>query len=65
MNEQRIVTATLNPTVDVACDADTVRTIHKVRTYLGVHHPGGGGVNVARVVQELGGSALAVGPGAL
>ena len=58
--EPRIVTLTVNPTVDIACDADTVQPIRKVRTYNDMQDPGGGGVNVARVVHELGGDALAV-----
>ena len=60
MTDPRIVTLTVNPTVDIACDADTVRPIHKVRTYGEMQDPGGGGVNVARVVHELGGNVLAI-----
>ncbi|MCW3476432.1 1-phosphofructokinase family hexose kinase [Limobrevibacterium gyesilva] len=56
----RIVTLTLNPAVDVACDAEAVRPVHKVRTFAETHDPGGGGVNVARVIRELGGDVLAV-----
>ena len=58
--EPRIVTLTVNPTVDIACDADAVQPIRKVRTYNEMQDPGGGGVNVARVVHELGGDALAL-----
>ena len=53
----RILSIALNPTVDVSCDAERVRPTHKVRTHNQRHHPGGGGVNVARVVAELGGDA--------
>jgi len=56
----RILTLTLNPTVDVACDADAVRAVRKVRTRDERYDPGGGGVNVSRVVRELGGETLAV-----
>lgn len=55
-----IVTLTLNPTIDGASEADVVRPIHKVRTRNERFDPGGGGVNVARVVKELGGAALAL-----
>ncbi|MBP0493947.1 1-phosphofructokinase family hexose kinase [Pararoseomonas indoligenes] len=55
-----ITTLTPNPTIDLACEAEKVRPIHKIRTTEERHDPGGGGVNVARVVQELGGRALAV-----
>ena len=56
----RFVTLTLNPTVDVACDAASVQTIHKVRTVNETYDPGGGGVNVARVLRELGAGVTAV-----
>jgi len=56
----RIVTLTLNPTVDVACDASGVQTVHKVRTFSETYDPGGGGVNVARVLHELGADVTAV-----
>lgn len=55
-----IVTLTLNPAIDGACEADAVRTTHKIRTRNDAYHPGGGGINVARVIAELGGPALAV-----
>ncbi len=56
----RIVTLTLNPSIDGASEADAVRPIHKVRTTNERYDPGGGGVNVARVIQALGGSATAL-----
>lgn len=55
-----IATLTLNPTIDGASEADVVRPIHKVRTRKERFDPGGGGVNVSRVVRELGGDTLAV-----
>lgn len=56
----RIVTLTLNPAIDLASAAPWVRPVHKIRT-TGEHvDPGGGGINVARVVHALGGEALAV-----
>jgi 6-phosphofructokinase 2 len=55
-----IVTLTLNPAVDLACSAEHVVHTHKVRTS-GEHiDPGGGGVNVARVLHALGAETLAV-----
>ena len=51
----RIVTLSLNPTIDVSSEADLVRPTHKIRTTNETYEPGGGGVNVARVVKELGG----------
>jgi 6-phosphofructokinase 2 len=52
-----IVTLTLNPSIDGAAEADVVRPTRKVRTSNERYDPGGGGINVARVVAELGGSA--------
>ena len=45
-----IVTLTLNPAIDVACDADHVAPTHKTRTYNEKIEPGGGGINVARAL---------------
>lgn len=56
----RIATLTLNPAVDMACSATAVRPTHKVRTFDERLDPGGGGINVARVVRALGGDALAL-----
>ncbi len=56
----RILTLTLNPTIDVAAEADRVQPVRKVRTRGETFDPGGGGVNVARVLTELGGEALAL-----
>ena len=58
--QNRIVTLTMNPTVDIASDADAVRPVRKVRTRDGTFDPGGGGVNVSRVLRELGADTLAV-----
>ena len=56
-----LVTAlTLNPALDVADDAARVVPIHKLRTTNVTHDPGGGGINVARVIHELGGSVRAI-----
>lgn len=55
-----IVTLTLNPSIDGSAQAETVRPIHKIRTVDERYDPGGGGINVARVVRELGGSTLAL-----
>lgn len=55
-----ITTLTLNPTIDLASEAETVHPIRKIRTTGERQDPGGGGVNVARVVRELGGETLAI-----
>jgi 6-phosphofructokinase 2 len=56
----QIVTLTLNPAVDMASTAAAVRPTHKIRTFDERLDPGGGGINVARVVHTLGGDALAL-----
>ncbi|SCY97148.1 1-phosphofructokinase family hexose kinase [Microvirga guangxiensis] len=55
-----VVTLTLNPSIDGSSEAEAVRPIRKVRTSNERYEPGGGGVNVTRVIRELGGSSLAL-----
>lgn len=50
----RILTLTLNPTIDVAYEVDKVIHTHKMRARNERHDPGGGGINVARVLARLG-----------
>ncbi|MGE0628152.1 MAG: 1-phosphofructokinase family hexose kinase [Hyphomicrobiaceae bacterium] len=56
---QRILTVTLNPAVDISARADEIRPGVKVRCSSATFEPGGGGINVARVIAELGGEAAA------
>ncbi len=55
-----IATLTVNPAIDYASEAEEVVPVRKIRTRDERFDPGGGGVNVARVVRELGGEAHAV-----
>ena len=55
-----IVTLTPNPAIDGSCDAQKVRPTHKVRTTNMRYDPGGGGINVARVVKRMGGEVQAI-----
>ena len=57
-----IVTLTMNPAVDVSTSVDRVEPTTKLRCAAGRRDPGGGGINVARVVRELGADALAIYP---
>lgn len=54
-----ILTVTLSPTIDMASEAEVVRPTHKVRTAQERFDPGGGGINVARVIAMLGGAVEA------
>jgi 6-phosphofructokinase 2 len=55
-----ILCLALNPTIDSSCQADEVKPIKKIRTFEERYDPGGGGVNVARVIGALGGEAVVV-----
>lgn len=54
MKSAGVVTLTLNPAIDISSEADEVRPTHKTRTYGEAIEPGGGGINVARVLDRLG-----------
>ena len=47
-------TLTLNPSIDVSSEADRVEPERKVRTCCERIDPGGGGINVARVLHRFG-----------
>ena len=55
-----ILTLTVNPALDVATSTERVESEHKLRCGLTHVAPGGGGINVSRVVRRLGGHTLAV-----
>ncbi|MFM0472175.1 1-phosphofructokinase family hexose kinase [Paraburkholderia strydomiana] len=55
-----IVTITLNPAVDVATSIERVVDTRKLRCSPARRDPGGGGINVARVIQRLGGDCSAI-----
>lgn len=57
-----IATLTLNPAMDLSVSTARVTSTEKLRCSLPRHDPGGGGINVARVVKTLGGKAVAVYP---
>jgi 6-phosphofructokinase 2 len=60
MSARRVATLTLNPAIDSACEADAVFPTHKVRTHGERYDPGGGGINVARVLARLGDAVEAI-----
>jgi 6-phosphofructokinase 2 len=54
-----ILTLTMNPALDVLTTIDKVSDTHKMRCGAVLKHPGGGGVNVARVLHRLGANCVA------
>lgn len=57
-----IATLTMNPALDVSTSTERVRPTDKLRCTRPTFDPGGGGINVARVIRTLGGEATAVFP---
>jgi 6-phosphofructokinase 2 len=57
-----IATFTANPAIDVSTSVGKIAPIHKLRCAPARRDPGGGGINVARVVKRLGGDATALYP---
>ncbi|MCO5164438.1 MAG: hexose kinase [Mesorhizobium sp.] len=55
-----VLTLSLNPAVDLSSETEKVQHTRKVRTFNERYDPGGGGINVARVVKRLGGEVEAV-----
>jgi 6-phosphofructokinase 2 len=55
-----ILTITLNPALDLATSCAQLQPQHKMRCGRTGRFPGGGGINVARVVHRLGGDCLAL-----
>lgn len=58
--EKRILTLTLNPAIDVNTSVDAVVAERKLRCSQPTREAGGGGINVARAIRNLGGEATAV-----
>lgn len=57
-----IVTITPNPAVDISTTVDRIAPVFKIRGKSQRRDPGGGGINVARVVGRLGGGVRAIYP---
>jgi 6-phosphofructokinase 2 len=57
-----IATLTMNPAIDVSVAVDRIAPGPKLRCRGGERDPGGGGINVARVVRRLGADVVAVYP---
>ncbi|MFZ6030171.1 MAG: 1-phosphofructokinase family hexose kinase [Chloroflexota bacterium] len=57
---KNILTLTINPALDQSTEVEQVSPEKKLRCKETRYEPGGGGVNVSRAIQRLGGSSLAV-----
>jgi len=57
-----IITLTPNPAIDLSTTVDRIVPIHKMRCAAPKRDPGGGGINVARVVKRFGGDVEAILP---
>ncbi len=55
-----IVTVTVNPSIDVSTSIEQLVPIHKLRCTSARRDPGGGGINVARVVKRFGADVTAM-----
>lgn len=55
-----IVTITVNPVLDKSAEIEQVAPDRKLRCQPPRFEPGGGGINVSRAIQQLGGDSLAV-----
>lgn len=57
-----IVTVTTNPAVDLSTSVEKISPTLKFRGTSQQRHPGGGGINIARVIKRLGGEVCAIYP---
>ncbi|KAA2219803.1 1-phosphofructokinase family hexose kinase [Maribacter flavus] len=54
----RIITLTVNPAIDKSTTVAGIKPNNKLRCSLPVYEAGGGGINISRVLLELGGTSL-------
>ncbi len=54
----KIITLTVNPAVDKSTKVAGIKPDSKLRCEVPIYEAGGGGINVSRVLQELGGQSL-------
>lgn len=57
---RRILTLTVNPSVDVMWEVEELVANRKLRSTRRMVHPGGGGINVSRAISYLGGETWAL-----
>jgi len=56
---KRVLTITLNPTVDKSCEVENIKPEKKLRCSQPLYEPGGGGINVSRGLSRLGVPSIA------
>jgi 6-phosphofructokinase 2 len=59
---ERIVTLTMNPSIDISSSVEHVIADRKLRCSLPRYEPGGGGINISRAIRKLGGNSSALYP---
>lgn len=57
---KRIITLTINPSVDMSARVEHVVVDDKLRCQQPRYEPGGGGINVSRAIRRLGGESVAL-----
>ena len=57
-----VATVTANPAIDVSASVDQVLPFHKLRCSPETRHPGGGGINIARVLRRWNTDVTAIFP---
>ena len=62
MNMIKILTLTMNPAIDKSAGVKQIEPDKKLRCQEPIFTPGGGGINVARAIHNLGGEAKAIYP---
>ena len=55
---KKIITLTVNPAIDKSTSVAGIRPNSKLRCEPPVFEAGGGGINISRVIKELGGNSL-------
>jgi 6-phosphofructokinase 2 len=59
---ERIITLTMNPSLDISSSVEHVIADRKLRCRPSSYEPGGGGINISRAIQRLGGNSSALYP---
>ena len=58
MKMENIISLTVNPAIDKSTSVAGIKPNSKLRCDTPVYEAGGGGINISRVIKELGGTSL-------